>query len=176
MIRKHSVLLVKFLLAATLFSFIVGFLVLYHGLCNGALCMLLFWSLYVLCIPGPHGKILIGIPCRFLFKSAPSTEPYLWSFMVIVNILCFIFFPNIYQLTLPTQFLYLIITTPYPCWGTFFTAFPGTFYRSLVGAPRYKARHAVIRCMLIIAGIASFLFFTHKELITLLHTVSNQIS
>lgn len=175
MIRKHHILLIKFFTAASFFCFILCFLVSYHGLGNGILCTMLLWSLYVLCIPAPHGKVLLGIPCRFLFDTIPSTEPYLWSFMVTINIFSYIFAPDVYQLTLPTQFLYLIISTPYPCWITFFTAFPGTFYRSLVGAHRYKARHVIIRCMLIIGGIVSFIFFTHKELITLLHTVANQI-
>ncbi len=175
MIRKHHIQLIKFLSVASLFATIFIFLISYHGLKDGIHSMILFWSLYVLCIPAAHGKILIGIPCGKIFNIVPSTEPYIWSLMVVLNILSFIFRPDIYQFILPTQLLYLIIVTPYPCWATFITAFPGTFYRSLVGVHRYKARHTVIRCMLIIGGIIAFLFFTHKELITLLHTVASQI-
>lgn len=175
MIRKHHILLIKFFTAAASFCFILCFLISHHGLGYGILCTMLLWSLYVLCIPGSHGKILISIPCRLLLNTTPSTEPYLWSIMVIINIFSFIFVPDVYQLTLPTQLLYVILITPYPCWATFFTAFPGTFYRSLIGAHRYKARHALIRSLLILGGIAGFIFFTHKELITLLHTTANQI-
>ncbi|MBS1988539.1 hypothetical protein JST56_06155 [Candidatus Dependentiae bacterium] len=175
MIRKHHILLLKFLSVASLFSTMLIFLVSYHGIKDGIHSLMLFWSLYVVCIPGAHGKILIGVPCGRFFNIVPSTEPYIWSFMVVLNILSFIFRPEIYQTILPTQLLYLIITTPYPCWATFATAFPGTFYRSLVGVHHYKARHAIIRLLLIIGGIIAFLFFTHKELITLLHTVAHHI-
>lgn len=176
MIHKHFILLIKFLTALTLFCCTLFFLIVHHGLFDGIISTFLLWSLVVLCIPAPHGKILLGTPYFWACSTRPATESYVWSFMVLLNVFCFLFYSQIYELMLPTRFLHLIINTPYPCWIPFFTALPGTFYSTLINTNRNKALHGLIRSMFIISGIIAFIFFTHKELIILLHTVANQIA
>ncbi len=175
MIQKQHVWLIKFLFSMSFFLSMLGFLISSYGIKNGFYSTILIWSFYILCIPASHGKNIIGYPCWLIFKKIPSTEPYLWTAMVIFNIISFIFYPRIYELTFPTQFLYVILMNPMPCWFAFLASFPGTFYRSLIGVKNYKSRHSVIRSILIIFGIAAFIFFTHRELITLLHAATNQI-
>ena len=171
MVKKNTLLFIRFIIPFASFVFLLGYLVLLHGFLAGLHAMLLMWSLYVLCIPGAHGNALVNIPLQFFFGIKVSTEPYVWSFMALLNILSYIFMPLAYQATIPTQVLYHIIQKPIPCWGTFAAAFLGTFYRFIVGNRSHIILHEIIRLLLIIAGTIAFFYFTHKEIVVKVSTV-----
>jgi len=56
------------------------------GLVQGMHLVFLAWSLYVLCVPAAHGRMLIGAPIKIFLKKTFFPEPYLWVACVILNI------------------------------------------------------------------------------------------
>jgi hypothetical protein len=140
------------------------------GLYNVALA----WSLYVLCIPAAHGRMVIGAPLHLLFRWRVLPEPWLWALAASINIVAMLFAPFLYLETLPAYLLHRILTMP-EYWPILaFSAF-GTWFRVFFsfdhGDKRYTLR--IVRHLVQIAGILLFLYLTRYDLILLCNAVAN---
>lgn len=160
--------LISFLISVTIISSYAMYLFFMNSFSHALLGTLLSWSLYVLCLPGAHGSWLIGFPVYFLYRRRITTEPYLWTFMALLNVAILFFAPTYYLTTIPTRLLYSIITHPFPGWIIFLTAFIGTFFYFIVGNKQNKPTYAIIRQLLVIVGYLTFLYISHKYIVIIL--------
>lgn len=135
--------------------------------------VLLAWSMFVLCVPYPHGRVILGVPYKMLTgKVAAYPEAVMWFLAVILNIISYISIPYVYLYTTFNHMLYRIITTPWPYWSLIFVCALGTFYKFLVGVTNFKSRklkHYPIRVLLMILGFSIFFYFSYRELVILLN-------
>lgn len=162
--------LIKFLISVAAFCGVATYIFWGYGFLAAIHGTLLVWSVYVLCVPGAHGNNIIGFPYMVMTNEKILTEPYLWAFMALLNVVSFLFFPSTYFMTIPTHFLYSIIVRPFPSGIIFFTAFPGTFYQFLLGKRPYTATHILFRHLLIIAGTIAFIYFSQRHFVTIMGT------
>jgi hypothetical protein len=134
--------------------------------------VLLAWSMFVLCIPYSHGRVILGVPYKIITgRVAAYPEVVMWLLAVILNIISYISIPNVYFYTTFNHMLYRIITTPWPYWLLIFVCALGTFYKFFVGVNNFKSKklqHYSIRILLMILGFSVFFYFSYKELVILL--------
>ena len=164
----------KFFCALILFcAFVVLFFFKEGNLITAFQLTLLCWSFYVLCIPGFHGKITLGVPFKLLTgKTLFYPEAYMWLAALCLNLFFTTFDITIYFKTLATHILYQILITPWPCWLIIFISSLGTFYRFLFGYKNFYSKpvlHSSIRTLMICAGLFTFIYFSYKELIILIN-------
>ena len=158
-----------------LFSAYTIYQLMQHGLELGLFLTLLSWSVYVLCVPAAHGRLLIGSGCKLLTGRSFFPEPYLWLFAALLNIVTILFAPEVYTQTLMTYIFYRSVFIP-GYWIIFVLAAAGTWYRSTIGTAAYVARtgtHTTIRHLLTLIGLLVLFYLTHQDFIVLLNaTVS----
>jgi hypothetical protein len=167
----HLVLFLPQLLLFVLFAL----LQLYRcGVPTGLYNVVLAWSLYVLCIPAAHGRMVIGAPLSIFFRRQVLPEPWLWALAASVNIVAMLFVPFLYLETLPAYLLHRILTMP-EYWPILVVSAFGTWFRVIFsfyhGDQRYMLR--TVRHLVQIAGILLFLYLTHYDLILLCNAVAN---
>lgn len=168
-----------YILIFSLVFFLSGAYVVYqcmrHGVELGLLLVLLSWSVYVLCVPAAHGRLLVGGGFKLLTGKSFFPEPYVWCFAVAINIVSIFFAPHVYTQTLMTYIFYRAVFMP-SCWIIFVLAAIGTWYRSTIGTVAYlahKTTHTVVRHLLTLLGLLVLFFLTHQDFIVLLNaTVS----
>lgn len=158
----------KFLLSVTTLSSYLLYMLLSYSFFDALLVTLLAWSLYVLCLPGAHGAMLIGIPLSFVYRENYIVEPYVWTFLALLNVLVILFCPTYYFMSFPTKILYSIIMHPKPCWLIFCTSFVGTFFYYFISSRAITATHLLLRQLILLLGYFVFLYFSHKHVVTLL--------
>ena len=161
----------SYLLFAGLITF---YFVLLHGALDGLCLTLLTWSLYILVIPGSHGQYLFGGPPSIFKGIHIYTEPFLWNLAILGNVLTYFVYPKIYTKTFLTHFLYRVITTPNPYWFIIFISALGTFYNFLTRQHYYlpsSYKHLAIRYILVLIGLFTFLYLSHREIIFLLNEI-----
>ena len=152
----------------------IGYEILRHGVQNGLYVVLLTWSMYILCVPAAHGRLVFGALMRWATRKSWFLEPYVWGVAVACNLITMIFAPALYRLAIPTFVLYRVLTTPTQ-WLILIVAATGTWYRTFVGYERYMARrthHTLVRHLITAIGFALFLYMTHQDFVILLNTTA----
>ena len=147
--------LLVFSLILLLFSAYTVYQLMRHGLEMGLFITLLSWTVYVLCVPAAHGRLLVGGGFRMLTGKSFFPEPYLWCLAVAVNIMTIIFAPQVYTHTLMTYIFYRSVFIP-SYWIIFVFAGIGTWYRSTIGTVSYLANtgtHTAVRHLLTLVGL-----------------------
>lgn len=170
--EKRKVSYLKYIALITFISFGSFYLIATHGPKQGTLLALLIWSAYVLCIPGAHGQLLLGFPLRIITSRPIFTEPFFWSLAVATNIFAYFFAPYAYYQTIPTYLLYRIIANPNPYWLIFLVSALGTFFTFMINEDTMHIksyRNKIIRHLLILSGLLTFLYLSHQELIIILN-------
>lgn len=160
---------------ALFFSFYSVYEISRHGLAQGIHLVLLAWSLYVLCVPAAHGRVLIGLPVKVFLKKMFFPEPYIWVACAILNIVTMIFNPSLYLKTLPTYLLYRILTVP-SYWIILVIGAIGAWYRFICGVKRYTERermHTIIRHLILIAGLFILFYLTNYDVIVMINIMAN---
>ncbi len=162
--------LLVFPLVLLLFSAYTGYQLMRHGFEMGLFIALLSWTVYVLCVPAAHGRLLVGSGFKMLTGKSFFPEPYLWCLAVAVNIMTICFAPQVYTHTLMTYIFYRSVFIP-SYWIIFVLAAMGTWYRSVIGPVAYMANmgmHTAIRHLLTIVGLLVLFYLTHQDFIVLL--------
>jgi hypothetical protein len=163
----------RFFILISVLIFLIAPLWLEYGVTTAIQATFLVWSLYILCVPAPHGKILIGVPYQIVTgKKLIYPESFMWSTAVLVNIFTYFKAPWLYLTSLPTHLLYRIVSTPWPYWTIILTCGLGTLYKFLIGHKNFEAKkfkHYTTRTLLILIGLFVFLYFSYKELIILIN-------
>ena len=152
----------------------IGYEIFRHGVQNGLYVVLLVWSMYVLCVPAAHGRLVLGALMRWLTRKSWFLEPYVWGVAVAVNVVAMIFAPSLYRLTIPTFVFYRMITIP-SAWLVFVVGAMGTWHRTFVGHTHYMARrthYTLVRHLITAVGVALFLYVTHLDFVILLNTTA----
>lgn len=107
------------------FLALVGVLVAYFAYTSwkfdaatGAWLALLNWSFFVLCTPVADGGFLIDFPVRLLFGTRMViTELIVWILAILINVVALLIAPEVYDNSVLTSLLYVIISTPWPYWS-----------------------------------------------------------
>ncbi|QQR48884.1 hypothetical protein IPF37_04970 [bacterium] len=170
--EKKKLSYLKYIALISFVSFNFFYYISIYGIKHGTLLALLIWSCYALCIPAGHGQLLLGFPLRLVTDRPIFTEPFFWSFAVIINIFSYFFEPYIYYQTIPTYLLYRIIVNPNPYWLIFLVSGLGTFFTFIINEDPVNIqnyRNKIIRHLLILFGILNFLYFSHQEFIIILN-------
>jgi hypothetical protein len=135
--------------------------------------VMLAWSMFILCIPYSHGRIILGVPYKIITgRTAAYPEAIMWLMAVVLNIIAYISIPYVYFYTTFNHMLFRIITTPWPYWILILVCAFGTFYKFLVGVNNFKfnkLKHYPVRILLMILGFSIFFYFSYKELVILLN-------
>lgn len=174
--KKFLSTYLPFLISLTIFF--IGFScyqIFNHGFLQGMHLVFLAWSLYILCIPAAHGRILIGGPSRIIFRKKILPEPYLWTLAAAINIVSLIFTPDVYHHTLPTYLLYRILTIP-KYWIILVIGVIGTWYRVICGTERYKkydATHTIIRHLILLFGLLVLFYMTNYDVIVMINVMAS---
>lgn len=146
-----------------------------HGIEFGLFLTLISWSVYVLCVPAAHGRLIIGGLFKLLSGKSFFPEPYLWGFAIVLNSVSVVFAPQVYAKTLMTYIFYRAIFIP-SYWPIFVLTAIGVWYRFSIGTPTYlahKSTHTAFRHLLTIIGLLVLFYLTHQDFIVLLNaTVS----
>jgi hypothetical protein len=134
--------------------------------------VLLAWSFFILCMPYPHGRVILGVPYKIITgRKMRYPEVLMWFFAVVINIISYVSIPAVYMQSLINHMLYRVISTPWPYWGLIIICALGTFYKFFVGAENFKARklkHYPIRILLMFLGFSIFFYFSYKEIVILM--------
>jgi hypothetical protein len=161
----------------TIFTLFLGLVVaalwIEHGFKNALHTILLTWSLFILCIPANHGKIIIGLPARLVLgKPCVHTQIITVSLAVLINLFTYLIIPAAYFSTILTHLLLRIISNPWPYWSIILVCALGTLYKSLIGTKYFYSKklvHYPLRTFIILSGIFIFFYFSYKELVILLN-------
>ncbi len=167
----YALLLIPVILGIATFC---AYQLFYHGPIIGTCSILLTWSMYILCVPAAHGRILLGAPAKLIFKQPIFPEIFLWSMAAILNIVVLMLAPWIYEATVPTYLLYRIFMVPSYRWILLLAGL-GTWYRVIIGTKRYnqnKGTHTLIRHLILIVGLFLFFYLTHHELIIMINATA----
>jgi len=153
---------------AGLFSFWMSNLVSLNGTFEGILLAFLSWSFFVICTP----IILEGFLTSFLagiFRGGRLYEVgvYTWFGAVLLNLFTYNLFPEVYTKTLLTNFLYIVISRPFPERFILVLCALGTFYAMLchLRGKDKKGIHKFMGWMLSGIGFAVFLYFYYNDLV-----------
>ena len=141
-----------------------------HGIFFGIHSTLLTWSFYILCIPGAHGQLFIGLPTFLKTNKTFYTEPPMWISAAILNTATYLILPQAYAKSALTNLLYRIITNANYYWIIIGVSALGTFYNFIFMENYFKtqnSRHKIVRQIIIIIGIIIFIKLTYNEAIIL---------
>ncbi|MBU4269764.1 hypothetical protein KJ644_03700 [Candidatus Dependentiae bacterium] len=140
------------------------------------LATMVLWAFYILCIPGSHGKLILGAPYKFITKKTLKyPELIVWPLAAFFTIYSVLFFKNIYFISAFTNLFYVTITNPWPHWLIFFVSGFGTFYRFIIGYDKFFANkylHYTLRTIIIIFSCFILFQLSYKELIILLNILA----
>lgn len=175
--KKKVIISYLFFLIPIIASFLIFSLyeISYHGLMQGLYSVLLTWSMYVLCIPAAHGRMLVGVPVKFFTQKSFFPEPFIWTLAVSINIMTLLLDANIYYLTIPTALFYRILTVP-EHWIILVVATAGTWYRTVCGLQRYQSKeafHNIIRHIILLCGVFLLFYLTNYDIVLLLNAMLN---
>ncbi len=163
--------LLFFSLVLLFFSAYAFYQIIRHGLELGLFISFLSWTVYILCVPAAHGRLLVGSAFKMLTRQSFFPEPYVWALAVAVNIMTIIFAPQIYTHTLMTYIFYRSVFIPH-YWIIFLLGAIGTWYRSIIGSDAYAASlgmHTAVRHLLTLLGLLVLFYLTHQDFIVLLN-------
>jgi hypothetical protein len=162
-----------FLIPTVAFStVVVAYHIYHHGLYTGIFIVLLCWSGAILCIPAAHGRMLVGMPAKVLFKKTITPEIFFWLAALLTNVYTLLVSPGFYMESAPTTLLYRIIMHP-SLWIVFAIGFIGTWYRAFVGKKSYYAHesiHTLVRHFISLIGICLFLYVIRYDLVILVNS------
>ncbi len=95
---------------------------------TGGVASLITWSFFVLCTPVADAGFLLDFPLRVLFGiRMVLSEIAVWAIAILINISSLMYFSEIYETTLVTQTMKVILTTPSPYWLVILLSGIGTF-------------------------------------------------
>lgn len=124
---SHQVWIKFLLLCLILFSYFF-YLSYEYDLLTGGVASLITWSFFVLCTPIADAGFLLDFPLRVLFGiRMVLSEIAVWAIAILINIFSLIYFREIYETTLVTRTMEIILTTPYPYWSVILLSGIGTF-------------------------------------------------
>lgn len=155
--------------------FITGYQIWFQGLEKGLHIGILAWSLYVLCVPVAHGRFVIGVPVFFISKTKVYPEIFLWLLAASVNLVTMLFIPSVYQETIVTHFLYILLSnTRY--YLIFAFSFFAMLYRPFIKSelPLSRWTHAIIRHLILLIGVLLFFYLAHQEFIIVFNAHANR--
>lgn len=168
--RKISFQIIKFFIAISAMSTLTLFMLFYHGLKNGLLLTFLFWSFFVLCIPGKHGSMLIGAPLQMFFKIRVNTQIWTWLSAVVLNLIVYHTNKDIYLENFITHLLRYIITSPYPELLVVVFAMAANLYKPIIGynyQSKFYFLHAAIHTILVIVNLLALFWWIYPEAVFL---------
>ncbi len=170
-VSKFQIL--KFFFFLTIFAFFTIIFWARFGFKIGIQSVFLSWSFLVLCIPAAHGKIMLGVPFKFITgKNFLYSEIFMWLAAIFFNMFTYITTPWIYFATFTNHLLLRIISTPWPYWVIIFICALGTFYKFLIGVHNFdakKIRHYLARTALITFALVILFYLSYKEVVILLN-------
>lgn len=159
---------VKFFCYLGLFSAWISYLVTLHGTFDGVLLAFLTWSFFVLCTP----IILEGFLVSFvhgLFRGGQlyDVSIFAWVISVLLNFFTYNFYADVYQKTLITNFLHIVISRPFPERFILILCALGTFYAWLchIRGTGHKVIHKAMGWILSGIGFALFLYFYYRDVV-----------
>jgi hypothetical protein len=119
---------IKFgLLCVVLFSYFF-YLSCEYDLLTGGVAALITWSFFVLCTPIADAGFLLDFPLRVLFGiRMVLSEIFVWAIAIAVNVFFLVYFNEIYDTTVLTQTMKVILVTPNPYWWVIVLSGAGTF-------------------------------------------------
>jgi hypothetical protein len=124
---SHQVWIKFLLLCVILFSYFF-YLSYEYDLLTGGVASLITWSFFVLCTPIADAGFLLDFPLRVLFGiRMVLSEIAVWVIAILINIISLIYFREMYETTLVTRTIEIILTTPYPYWSVILLSGIGTF-------------------------------------------------
>lgn len=173
----------KFKIKSLFFIIPISFLILLflsfylkHNFKTSLAATFITWSFYILCIPAYHGKFILGIPYKFITgKKLLYPERILWPTALIFNIFIIFKYKTVYETTVITHLFYQILSNPWPQWLIIFLSGLGTFYRSILGYKifyQHKYINYLIRTIIVILGILTFIFLSYNELIIVFNVMA----
>lgn len=124
---SHQVWIKFILLCVILLSYFL-YLSYQYDLLTGGVASLITWSFFVLCTPIADAGFLLDFPLRILFGiRMVLSEIVVWVIAIIINVFSFMYLEGIYETTLITQTMQVILTTPFPYWFVILLSGVGTF-------------------------------------------------
>ena len=119
---------IKFVLLCLILSTYFFYLTYQYDLLTGGVASLITWSFFVLCTPVADAGFLLDFPLRVLFGiRMVLSEIAVWAIAILINIFSLMYFREIYETTLVTQTMEVILTTPFPYWLVILLSGIGTF-------------------------------------------------
>lgn len=162
-----------FFVPLLIFFSLFTFYHIYHsGLAMGLYQSLLFWSMYVLCIPAAHGSVWLGGPLSYVLHRRFFAEPYCWIAAALLNIVSLIIAPQVYHSTIFTYLLFRILTMP-RYWIILIVAALGTWFRFLCRDYHSASQRRLIgisRQIILLLGVFLFVYMTHYDFIVMINS------
>ena len=119
---------IKFIVLYLILSSYFFYLTYQYDLLTGGVAALITWSFFVLCTPIADAGFLLDFPLRVLFGIRMIlSEIAVWAIAILLNIVFLIYFKEMYETTLITQTMGIILTTPFPYWSVILLSGIGTF-------------------------------------------------
>jgi hypothetical protein len=145
-----------------------------NGIISGTRIFLLVWSLYILCIPGGHGQLIVGLPMQLIKHKNVCTESLFWPAAALINLITYLVAPSMYLQTPTTGLLYRIISQPNPYWLIILISLIGTSYNGFSKESYFdtvNTTHKKIRDLIVAVGAVIFILFVYKDAIVLLNAL-----
>ena len=172
---KHETKRYTLLNFIMLFVVLIGyfaFIVLKYGLEKGIVITLLTWSFFVLCTPVAAAGFLLDFPLRLTMKWRMFyNEVGVWAFAILINIIAFIFRPDLYDTFFLLKIFKYILTNPFPYWSIIILSGIGTFFSihfadELMDVIKHKERkkyhkHMIWHNLVIFAFIITAIIFLY---------------
>ena len=119
---------IKFILLCLILCTYFIYLTYQYDLLTGGLASLITWSFFVLCTPIADAGFLLDFPLRVLFGiRMVLSEIVVWAIAILINIFSLIYFREMYETTVITQTMKVILITPIPYWLVILLSGIGTF-------------------------------------------------
>ena len=119
---------IKFIVLCLILSSYFFYLTYQYDLLTGGVAALITWSFFELCTPIADAGFLLDFPLRVLFGIRMIlSEIAVWAIAILLNIVFLIYFKEMYETTLITQTMGIILTTPFPYWSVILLSGIGTF-------------------------------------------------
>jgi len=129
---KHETKRYSLLNFIMLFVVLIGyfiFIVLKYGVEKGIVITLLTWSFFVLCTPVAAAGFLLDFPMRLTMRwRMLYNEIGVWVFAILINIIAFIFRPDLYDTFFLLKIFKHILINPFPYWSIIILSGIGTFF------------------------------------------------
>ena len=158
----------KFLTYLGIFGLWVSYLVTMHGTFDGVLLAFLTWSFFVICTPIIlEGFLMSFVTGIFRGRMLYDVSIITWFFAVVLNLFTYNLLPELYQKTFLTNFLYIIISRPFPERFILILCALGTFYSMLchLRGTGDALRHKIMGWILSGIGFASFIYFYYHDFV-----------